>query len=290
MQQRKALGKGLASLIPTVSVSVPESQADSGAMMVPIASIVPNRQQPRTFFDDERLEELAASIRLHGVIQPLVVRSSMGDRYELIAGERRWRAARIAGLSEVPVIIKQIDDEVSLELAIIENIQREDLNAIEEAKGYQALVDQFDYTQDEAAEKVGKSRAAVANALRLLHLPKVIQDDVMQGRMHAGHARALLVITDLQEQLTLRERILHQQLTVRDVEVMVQERRGRSRSVSRGKQPVLTPQLRLIVDEMTKILGTKVILRPRGEKGGTCQIEYYSLQDLDRVYRRIVKS
>lgn len=289
MQQRKVLGKGLASLIPSFHPATPESTGAEGVLKVPIDAIVPNRQQPRTVFDEERIEELSASIRIHGVIQPLLVRPSLGDRFELVAGERRWRAARKAGLTEVPVIVKQIDDGELLELAVIENIQREDLNAIEEAKAYQALIDQFDYSQDEVAEKLGKSRAAVANMLRLLHLPKVIQEDVVQGRMSAGHARALLVVEDLQEQLTLRERILHMQLSVRHIERIIQERRGRGRVSLRSKTQHLTPQLRLIVEEITKILGTKVTLRPVGEKGGDLTIEYYSLQDLDRIYRRIVK-
>lgn len=255
---------------------------------LPVEVIFANRQQPRTEFDEDKLNELAESIKLHGVLQPLVVTPSGGGRYELVAGERRLRASRKAGLAKVPVIIREnIDSQGMLELAIIENIQRDDLNAIEEARSYQALIDQFDYTQDQVAERVGKSRAAVANGLRLLQLPKVVQDDVARNRMTAGHARALLGITDMQEQLTVREMILAQQLTVRAVEGMIQARRGGKTAPTASSAPQLSPQLRLITDEMTKSVGTKVSLKRKSDKSGTVQIEYYSLQDLDRIYRKI---
>lgn len=252
-----------------------------------------NRQQPRSVFDETAIEDLAASIRACGIIQPLIVTPSnaVGDRYELIAGERRLRAARLAGLTEVPVIVrKEVSTEELLELAIIENLQREDLNPIEEAKAFHSMIEQCDYTQDDVAKKLGKSRSYIANSLRLLQLPKVVQDDVVQGRMDMGHARALLSLNGLQEQLTVREQILQSQLTVRDVERMVQARTGRTseKKISPSNtEDALSPQMRYIIDEMRQAIGTKVILRPRSAKSGAVVIEYYSLQDLDRIYRKI---
>lgn len=276
--------------LPDEDTQIAVIEPDSPVREVAIGQIVANRQQPRTEFDEEKLAELTESVKKHGVLQPLVVTPAKDGRYELVAGERRWRAARKAGLQKVPVIIREnLNSQDMLELALIENIQRDDLNAIEEAKSYQSLIEQFDYTQDRVAERMGKSRAAVANSLRLLQLPKTVQDDVMQGRMTAGHARALLAIGDLQEQLTLREMILREQLTVRDVEGMIQARKGAKPKVAAaGSQ--LSPQLRLIVDEMAKTVGTKVNLKRKSDKSGVVQIEYYSLQDLDKIYRRIMGS
>ena len=255
---------------------------------VPVESIVPNRLQPRKVFDEEKINDLAASIKEQGVIQPLIVTQVGPNRYELIAGERRLRASKVAGLSEVPVIIKSADTEKMLEIAIIENIQREDLNPIEEALAIKELIEQFAYTQEEAAKSLGKTRVSVANSLRLLNLPKLIQDDVSAGKISAGHARALLSVTNLQEQLQLREKILRSGLTVRDIEKMVQDIRTPVQKTKKITVP-LTPQMKLIVDEMTRTLATKVrIEADREKKGGKVVIEYYSPQDLDRVYRAIV--
>jgi ParB family transcriptional regulator, chromosome partitioning protein len=303
MEQRKALGKGLASLLPSkqsktsndsgvVSSGGDFRRGDRNPMvtMLSIGTIVANRQQPRTEFDDGAINELASSIKKSGVIQPIIVtESSVDGRYELIAGERRLRASRIAGLTMVPVVIRQnVDEEALLQLAIVENVQREDLNAIEEAKGYQSLIDQFDYTTKQVAEVVGKAQPAVINTMRLLKLPKAIQDDVISGRMSAGHARALLAIDDKQEQLTLRDQVLQAQLSVRRVEQLVQARRGKAtRERPTREEKALSPQLRHVIDEMTKHLGLKVRLQPKNEKSGTLQIEYYSLQDLDRIYRTV---
>lgn len=257
---------------------------------VPVHLIAANRQQPRVDFNEESLQELAESIRRSGVIQPLIVTQSQAGRYELVAGERRLRASRLAGLSEVPAIIRHnVDSEELLELALVENVQREDLNPLEEAKAYQRLIENFSYTQDQVAQAVGKSRVTVANSLRLLQLPKVVQDDLVQGRMSQGHARALLALPDLQEQLLMRDRILQEQLTVRDVEAMIRERHGRVKSsTARGAASSrMTPQLRSLVDDMTRALGTKVVLKPRSSTSGALVIEYYSLQDLDRIYRKV---
>ncbi len=297
MQPRKALGRGLDALIPSAEqnpveekimmAGVPPSLGER-VKSVPTGAIVPNRLQPRKVFDEEKINDLAASIKEQGIIQPLIVTQVGPNRYELIAGERRLRASKIAGLAEVPVIIKSADTEKMLELAIIENIQREDLNAIEEALAIKELIDQFGYTQEEAAKSLGKTRVSVANSLRLLNLPKLVQDDVSAGRMSAGHARALLSITNLQEQLQLREKILRSNLTVRDIEKMVQDIRTPLQKSRKVSAP-LTPQLKLIIDEMTRTLATKVrIETDKEKKGGKVIIEYYSPQDLDRVYRTIV--
>ncbi len=298
MQPRKALGRGLDALIPTAEQSPAEEKmifngvpANLGERIrsVPVDAIVPNRLQPRKSFDEEKLKDLASSIKEQGVIQPLIVTQVGPARYELIAGERRLRASKLAGLTDVPVIIKSADTEKMLELAIIENIQREDLNAIEEALAIKELIDQFDYTQEEAAKSLGKTRVAVANSLRLLNLPKLIQEDVASGRLSAGHARSLLAVTNLQEQLQLREKILHSGLTVRDIEKMVQDLRSPTQKTRKVAAP-LTPQMKLIIDEMTRALATKVrVEQDREKKGGRVVIDYYSPQDLDRVYRAIVE-
>lgn len=244
-------------------------------------------------FAEDALNELAESIKINGIIQPLVVTPAVSGRYELIAGERRLRASKIAGLGEVPVMIKEADPETMLELALVENLQREDLNQIEEALAYKELMESFEYTQEEVADKVSKSRPHVANCLRLLYLPKVIQEDVSVGRLSPGHARALLAVSDLQEQLRIRESILQSKLTVRDVERLIQEllkgKPGRGKSGKRKME--LSPQMKAVVNEMTQELGTKVKVIPkRNNKGGQMIIEYYSVQDLNRIYKRIVSN
>lgn len=291
MQQRKALGKGLASLIPSEPEIVKKDNDHLPFEMVSVDAIVPNRMQPRRDFPEESLKELAESIKANGIVQPLIVTPAVGGRYELIAGERRWRAARLAGLDRVPVIVKEADPETMLELALVENIQREDLNPIEEAQAYKEMIDSFDYTQEDVADKVSKSRPHVANTLRLLFLPKVIQEDVVLGRLSQGHARALLAVSDLQEQLKIREHILHSNLTVRDVERFIQDvLKGRSSQGKTKKRKVeISPQMKAVLDEMTQELGTKVRILPnKRNKGGQLIIEYYSVQDLNRIYRRIV--
>lgn len=291
MQARKALGKGLASLIPGESEAIKSDNTTFvSENMVDIDYIIPNRSQPRKEFSDDSLKELAESIKTNGIIQPLIVTPAVGGRYELIAGERRLRAARLAGLEKVPVVVRQAEPEAMLELAIIENVQREDLNPIEEALAYKDLLNQFNYTQEEVADKVGKSRPYVANSLRLLGLPKVIQEDVILGRLTPGHARALLAISNIQEQLRVRESILHSRLTVRDVEELIQNiLSGTSeKNKTNKKQNELSPQLKSVVDDMTNRLGTKVNLVPyKNNKGGKVIIEYYSAQDLNRIYQKI---
>ncbi len=291
MQTRKTLGRGLDSLIPSTDTSVMPTdmiKPFSGYKTAPVESIVPNRFQPRKFFDEDKIRELSASIKEQGVIQPLIVTKAAGNKYELIAGERRLRAAKLAGLTEVPIVVKNVDSETMLEQSIIENVQREDLNPIEEAMGYKELIDQFGYKQEDVAEMIGKSRVAVANSLRLLNLPQVIQEDVASGRMSAGHARALLGVNNHQDLLSFREKVLNRLLTVRDVERMVQGLDGKK--PTKRQAAVLTPQIKHLVDELTKSLGTKVRLEPdRNKKGGRLVVEYYSPQDLDRIYNVIVR-
>ncbi|MDO8527915.1 MAG: ParB/RepB/Spo0J family partition protein [Deltaproteobacteria bacterium] len=285
-QQRKALGKGLASLISPEVIPMPETT--NGPTFISVDSIFANRQQPRHEFDDEAIKDLAESIKREGVLQPLIVCPSMDGRFELIAGERRWRASKLAGLTQVPVIIKSVQDDKMLELAMVENIQRQNLNAMEESKGYQAMVDRFQISHADIAERVGKSREHVANSLRLLRLPKIVQDDISAGRMTAGHARALLSLASLQDQLHFRERILEETLSVRDVEKLIQERGGVRKKNQRGPRKNLSPQIKLLLDEMEKSLGTRVRLQMGAIEGrGSVVIEYYSWQDLDRVYKKI---
>lgn len=312
MLPRKALGKGLASLIP--NTPLPTRAAPSTAIVIEDAMdaevslpkknfvqtisvdlIVPNHLQPRKHFNDEALEELANSIRVHGVIQPVVVCPLPNGRYELIAGERRWRACRKAGLAEVPAVFKDADNEGMLEMAIIENIQREDLDALEEAAAYQELMKQFGYSQEQVADKVGKSRPAVANSLRLLNLPKVIQEDIASNRLTAGHARALLSLETLQDQLTIREQVLRSQLTVRDVERLVQFRMNRVPKTEEGDKATsggrpLSPQWKQVQEDLTMALGTKVILQPNADmKGGKIVVEFYSAQDLSRIHDLVIE-
>jgi ParB family chromosome partitioning protein len=288
MQTKRGLGRGLESLIPPPVYETQDIQESKEFRFLALDSIVPNRQQPRTIFDEEKIRELADSIKEQGIIQPLVVSKISDDRYQLIAGERRLRAARMLGLENVPAIIKQVDDEDMLALSIIENIQREDLNPIEEARAYQELIAQFGYSQEDVAKKVGKSRVAVTNGIRLLKLPQVVQEDVALGRYSAGHARALLAIEGIHIQLKLRERILKDTPTVRDVEKMVQSCVTSGIKGIRSRK-ALTPQMNEINENLKQALETKVQIMPKGE-GGKIVIDYYSQQDLDRIYGKITRT
>lgn len=300
MQPRRALGKGLGSLIPDATTEtrpapapaatpVTSAEQRSGPVEIPTGNISPNRYQPRQFFDEDAIKDLAASIKEQGVIQPLIVSKTGSDRYELIAGERRLRASRVLGLETVPVIIKDVDDEVRLALALIENVQREDLNAIEESRALAELVEEFDYTQEEVAVKVGKSRSHVANSLRLLKLPQLIQDDVASGRYSAGHARALLSLPNSHEQLKMREQIIDRIPSVRDVEHLVQMRTGSGSTGGKKSSRTLSPQITMLVGQMVQSLGTKVAIKPKRKGGGRITIDYYSNEDLDRIFRHIVR-
>ncbi len=289
VEKKKALGRGLASLIPEAlseeplnpsqsqSASPPAHQldADKSYFLCDIEKIVPNTYQPRKIFSKEALDELVESVKTHGIIQPLVVRPHDG-RFELIAGERRWRAAQRAGLAQVPIVIKKdIEDKVSLEMAIVENIQRENLNCIEEAFAYQQLIDEFQLSQDEVAAKVGKNRATVANTLRLLKLPSSIREEIVSGKLTMGHARALLSLDNVEAQLSLATQVIKKKLSVRDTERKVQELLREKTGEGRSGGFFSDPNLKALEQDLQKALGTPV--RIVGNEGkGFIQLHYSS--------------
>ena len=280
--QKTGLGKGLSALIPVAPPqSVQNTSRDDPKTQVNIDKISPSPFQPRRAFDEIKLQELAMSIRNQGIIQPLVVRPK-GERFELIAGERRWRAAMKAGLSTVPVVVRQASDRDALQLALIENLQREDLNPIEEATGYRRLQDEFTWSQEEVADKVGKSRPAVTNALRLLALPSEVQQEVASGNLPAGQARALLGLQSEAVIITAYREVLAKALSTRETEKLVRNlKAGRRR---RRESPAVDPDLRSLVEELQRALGTKIRVLPKARSNkGKIEIEYYSLPDLERI-------
>ncbi len=286
---KPALGKGLGALIgvPATKLAAPAEPGEQ-VRLVPLDSIVASPLQPRTEFQSEHLSELVDSIRERGIIQPLIVRRVDG-KHELIAGERRWRAAMQLGLKEAPVLIRKADDLEVLELAIIENLQREDLNPIEEARAYLRMARDFSITQESIAKRVGKSRAAIANAMRLLDLHGQIQTWVVQSILSVGHAKALLGVKDPAEQLLLAERLVRQGGTVRDAEALVTAHLARvndpQRPRTRRKFSVqeLSPALLHVQNRLREHLATHVLLHHHGEKKGRLEIEYYGNEDLDRI-------
>lgn len=297
MAKRGGLGKGLDSLIPegvmelTASGRSSEEKADT---MLKISLIEPNRDQPRKVFEEEPLLELAESIKQFGIIQPLVV-TKKDNYYEIIAGERRWRAAKLAGLKEVPVIIKEYTDQEIMEISLIENIQREDLNAIEEAQAYQKLLKEFHLTQEDVAKRVSKSRTAITNTMRLLKLDEKIQNMVIENEISSGHARALLAIEDKEVQHQAAQRIVSEQLSVRETEQMVRDLLNPEEKASEEKKTVkkqLESELtayREAEDKLKSILGTKVIIQKKDNNKGKIEIEYYSVEDLDRIIELMEK-
>jgi ParB-like partition proteins len=286
MQTTRALGKGLASLIPQAGPQTAPAPS-SGYFQCPIDDILPSRDQPRKLFSKQGLDELAASIREKGIIQPLIVRRIEGGKYELIAGERRLKASRLAGLMQVPVVVSEAMPEQVFELALIENIQREDLNPIEEGLAYKELLDRYHLSQEEIAQRVGKDRSSVANCLRLLSLPEEIRGDIIENRLSMGHARALLAIEDDEFKLKLKKRILSEGLSVRDVERLIRDLKAGVRVEKRSQTVILDPQIKYIEQEMTKILGTKVKIKARGAKGKVV-IDYYNAEDLDRIFNAMI--
>jgi len=290
--RRSGLGKGLGSLIPTT-----ERLQDSDAILreLPISEIVANTYQPRSHFDEEALVSLSASIRSVGVLQPILVRELGEDSYELIAGERRWRAAKRAGLQTIPASVRTAEDEGSLEQALVENLHREDLGALEEAAAYQQLIEEFKLTQDQVATRVGKSRSAVANTMRLLQLPTSIQRLLGEGQLSAGHARALLGTPDRAFQEKLAKAIVSEKLTVREVEDRVREYGGTPDPEAGGTAPTGTkpptlvrPAPLLELEEMlSDHLDTRVSVS-MGQRKGRIVIDFSTLEDLERVYRVIV--
>ena len=280
---RKALGKGINALIPDFEMGVPESHENGPAKNTEllIDEISPNRFQPRKYFDDDKLEELVTSIRDNGVLQPIVVQKVEAG-YELVVGERRWRASKKAGLKKIPAVIREVTVAQALELAIIENIHRQDLNPIEEADAYARLADEFALTQEMIAKRVGKSRTAVANTLRLLKLSRNIKEDLISGKISMGHARALLGLDNAGQMEALRKEIFKQDLTVRQIESRVSRLK---QSVSKKPVSLVSKKNIFIKDlekEFERRLGTKVDIKP-AKKGGKLVVTYYSDDDLDRI-------
>lgn len=286
--QKKGLGRGLSALIPVAAEPRTEPKPGNSHFEVAVEKIVPSPLQPRRAFDEARIDELASSIRNQGIIQPLVVRPN-GDQFELIAGERRWRAAMKAGLSRVPVVVRDATDQEALQLALVENLQREDLNAIEEANGYRRLQEEFHWSQEEMAAKVGKSRPAIANAMRLLALPAVVQHEVALGTLPAGQARALLGLHTEPLIVSACREVIAKGLSTRETEKMVRHLLfGRRR---RRLAPLIDPDLKSIVEELQRLLGTRVRLLPKARSvKGKIEIEYYSQADLGRIFETITKS
>lgn len=269
------LGKGLEALIPV-------GEEATGIREVPVEDIRPNPHQPRMLIRDDELVELALSIQMHGVLQPLIVVRE-GEGYQLVAGERRWRAAKLAGLTTVPVIVKDLAPQQTLELALVENLQRKDLNPLEEAAAYRQLIEEFGLTHEEVAQRVGKSRVAVTNTLRLLKATDAVQEALLNGRIGEGHARALLALEDPDAQVAALRIVLRQGLTVRQTEELV----GRILQ-TRPRQPTTrsaTPEIQALEDRFRQALGTRVQVRP-GKKGGRVIIYYYSEEELEGLYQR----
>lgn len=281
MAKRQALGRGLDALIPGWSDDRPRGDA---VRFVAVDQIIPNPHQPRTTLDDEALSELAASIKTHGVIQPPVVTEQAGG-YVLIAGERRWRAASLAGLDSIPVIVKESTSQEMLELALVENVQRADLNALEEAHAYQQLIDEFGLTQADVADRVGKARSTVANLVRLLGLPQNIQAAVSDSRISGAHARALLPLPSPESQTAAMNQVIRLNLSVRQTESMVTNLLADKRPQPR-QRPQLSPELASLETQFEEALGTRVSIE-KGKKGGRVIIHYYSDDDLNAIYEAI---
>jgi len=278
--KRPALGRGLGALIPGGS-----AVERKGVLLLGIEEIQPDRGQPRRYFDEIRILELSESIRANGVLQPLLVRRD-GEGYAIVAGERRWRAAQRAGLRELPCIVRDVSDPQAFELALIENIQREDLNAIEEAEAYQRLIEYHGLTQEELAQRVGKDRSTIANALRLLRLPEPIKLAMSSGALSMGHARALLALGDETDLRRAAEKVMNEALSVREVEQLVQRLKGK-KVIRQERVRAGSVQLRHVVEKLQRKLGAKVALRDR-DGAGTVEIRYHSHAELDRILQSIL--
>ena len=285
-----AKGLGINSLINTeledMRVAQPQAKKDEAVVELELDLIEPNRRQPRKYFDETALEELAVSLKTYGMIQPIVVKKT-GEYYEIIAGERRWRAAKIAGMDKVPVVVKKWEEGEAFEAALVENLQREDLNPMEEAESYQRLQEEFGLSQEKIAEKVGKSRSAITNSLRLLQLDPRVRNFVVENKLTSGHARTLLPITDGDAQFELAEHIIEEGLSVRAVEALVKSRLSKVEKADEEKEEVAKVDetaYRAIEDDLKSLFSTKVKLKPMGKRNkGKIEIEYYSEDDLERL-------
>lgn len=274
MINKRGLGKGLGALIPENEEKIQNAVVD-----LKITDVEPNDKQPRKAFDDQALTDLAESIKEHGVVQPIIVRQ-VGNSYQIIAGERRWRASRLAGKKTIPAIVKECSNLEVMELALIENLQREDLNSIEEALAYKSLIEEYNMTQDEISKQIGKSRPAIANSLRLLQLPQEIKEMIASGKITQGHARALLAIEGERKQLDIADKIINQQLNVRQIEKLAKE----SKHKEKNEKPADKYQLEIneLEEKLKSFLGTKVTIQHKNNKG-KIEIEYYSNEELERI-------
>ena len=286
----KGLGRGLSALIPEddekSEVIVKEIVVKEPAeIKVRLSQIEPNKEQPRKMFDEDALIELSESIKQYGVLQPLLVQKKE-DYYEIIAGERRWRAAKLAGVKEVPVVIKDYSDQEIMEIALIENIQREDLNPIEEAQAYQRLIKDYKLKQDEIAEKVSKSRATITNSLRLLKLDKRVQEMVMEGKLSNGHARTIISVEDKDKQFMIAQKIFDENLSVREVEKLMRELEKPNKDL---KKPENDFVYRDFEENMSKLLATHVTIKNKDNNKGKIEISYYSQEELERIYDLLKK-
>ncbi len=275
----KGLGKGLEAFFPDRVIE------DDRVEQIAISKLRPNPYQPRKTFSEEAIDELAESIGKHGVLQPIIVRKTIKG-YEIVVGERRMRAAKKAGLKEIPAVVREFSDNEMMELALIENLQREDLNPIEEARAYEKLIEHFSITQDELAKRIGKSRPHIANHLRLLQLPKLVQQFIADGKLSMGHGRALLGLKDKQKMSALLEKILKEKLSVRDVEALVQRMNENVSRETKRKPPSLSPFLKMKQKELEERLGTSVTIK-RGKRKGKIEIEFFSEEDLERIIELI---
>lgn len=280
--KKKGLGRGLDALLGSEPKKV--DTTNPGVATVAVGLLEPNRYQPRSMFDESGLEDLAESIKSQGVVQPIVVTPKGKGRYTIIAGERRWRASKRAGLENVPVVIREVDnDQQLLEMALVENIQRADLNAIEEAEAYRTLADSFDLSQEDIAGRVGKGRTTITNALRLLKLPNEIQDFIREGRLTAGQARPLLSIPDVSQQVKIAEQAITEGLTARDLEALASTPKGKTSEKAQKKDDELDVNTKAALDKLTRSLQTKVEIK-RKKKGGMLSIHFHSEEELIRLY------
>ena len=286
---RKPLGRGLSALLGDTPAAVP---TETGINEIDIDLVEPNPEQPRTRFVEATLDELAQSIRTNGIVQPVVVRRKDG-KYQIVAGERRWRAAQRAGLRKIPVVVKEIADDKLLEIALIENIQRHELNPIEEARAYRKLIDTIGFTQDQLSERIGKERSLISTSLRILKLPQDLLQLIEEDKISASHGRVLLTADDPTVQRQVARAIMDFNLSVREPERMIRKRQGKPPETVEKKEvkPEKDPNVRAAEDKLRQALGTQVKISPAGKNGaGRIEIEYYNVDDLDRIYQRLYNS
>ena len=280
--QEKPKSEKIEKKQPTEKIKQEEKRAKSGEMLVKISKVEPNREQPRKHFDEDALLELSESIKQYGILQPLLV-SDKKDYYEIVAGERRWRAAKMAGLKEVPVLVKEFSTQEIVEISLIENIQREDLNPVEEAMAYKRLIDEFNLKQDEIAERISKSRTAITNSLRLLKLDSRVQQMMVDEMISAGHARAILGIEDKEKQYSVAMKVFDEKLSVRETEKMVKQIANPSTKKEKVSDPAEDAIYESLEEKMKGITGTKVFIHRKKNNKGKIEIEYYSRDDLERI-------